>query len=62
MRVYDAGGRVVATLVDADQAPGLYQVDWQGRDDQGRPVASGVYFCALKWNGQVANRRMVKLE
>jgi len=62
MRIYDVGGRQVATLVDADQTPGIYRVDWTGRDDQGRQVASGVYFCAIKWNGQVQDRRLVKME
>jgi len=62
VRIYDVGGRRVATLVDADQAPGVYRVGWPGRDDGGRPVASGMYFCELRWNGESQSRRLVKLE
>ncbi|MBE0433911.1 immune inhibitor A, partial [candidate division WOR-3 bacterium] len=38
LRVYDALGRLVSTLVDAVREPGYYTVTWPGRDDQGRKV------------------------
>ncbi|MBE0433658.1 T9SS type A sorting domain-containing protein [candidate division WOR-3 bacterium] len=44
LRIYDALGRHVSTLVDAVRAPGYYTVTWPGRDDQGRKVLAGVYF------------------
>jgi len=43
--IVDVGGRVVRRLVvDAWYAAGPHQVEWDGRDELGRPVASGLYF------------------
>jgi hypothetical protein len=42
--VYDAIGRQVRTLVNHTVAPGLYNVQWDGRDDAGQRASSGVYF------------------
>ncbi len=45
--MYDALGRKVKTIVDAPQAPGTYTVQWDGTDERGQNVASGVYLCRL---------------
>jgi hypothetical protein len=47
LRVYDVTGRLVATLVNEDKAPGVYEATWQGIADDGSRVASGVYFYSL---------------
>jgi hypothetical protein len=44
LSVYDAAGRVVCDLVDGVNEPGYYTVNWDGVDDMGRKVPSGVYF------------------
>jgi hypothetical protein len=62
MSVYDVMGREVVTLVDADQTPGTYTVAWDGRDQRGSEVASGVYFYRVSWNGESETRRMVLLK
>ncbi|MFQ6615675.1 MAG: carboxypeptidase regulatory-like domain-containing protein [Fidelibacterota bacterium] len=41
--VYDALGRKVRTLVSRSQNAGYYRVKWDGKDDSGNPVASGIY-------------------
>jgi hypothetical protein len=41
--IYDILGRKVRTLVDNPMAPGTYKTIWDGRDDNGLGVASGVY-------------------
>jgi hypothetical protein len=48
MKMYDTNGRLVRTLIDSRQDPGFYQLDWDGRDDNGRKAANGVYFCKFK--------------
>lgn len=48
LRVYNLTGQVVRRLVDAPHAPGRYRVTWDGRDDLGHPVASGVYFYEME--------------
>jgi predicted outer membrane repeat protein len=46
--VYDMRGRAVRSLVDEAKAPGPYQIAWDGCDDDGSTVASGVYFCEFQ--------------
>lgn len=62
LAVYDVRGKRVRTLVDADEAPGQHQVDWDAHDSAGRRVASGVYFYRLHAGGEVQTRRMVLLK
>ncbi|MGB9742979.1 MAG: T9SS type A sorting domain-containing protein [candidate division WOR-3 bacterium] len=45
IQVCDLSGRVVRTLVNATQRPGRYTIIWDARDNTGRQVASGIYFC-----------------
>ena len=45
--IYDACGRLVRTLVDAEATPGNQRTNWDGRDDTGLEVPDGVYFCKL---------------
>ncbi len=44
LRFFDVRGRAVRTLVDQVVPPGRYQVTWDGKDDGGVRVGSGVYF------------------
>ena len=46
--VYDVLGRHVATLADAEHAPGRHTLVWDGTDATGRSVASGVYFYRIR--------------
>jgi hypothetical protein len=61
VNVYDVTGRLVRRLVEADRSPGTHSVTWDGRDEDGGDVASGVYFCRITWNGESEARRMVLL-
>jgi hypothetical protein len=45
--VYSVAGARVATLVRDARRPGTYVSRWNGSDDAGRPVASGIYFARL---------------
>ena len=59
LRVYDPGGRLVATLIDEPRSSGRHEVIWNGRDDDGRAVASGVYLCRLEAKSYSETKRMV---
>ena len=48
LNIYNIAGQLVKTLVDVKQDAGFYNVVWSGLDDQGRQVASGIYFCHLQ--------------
>ncbi|NLP11376.1 hypothetical protein GX408_13360 [bacterium] len=43
--LYNAAGQRVRTLFSAEAPPGLHELNWDGRDDRNRPLATGVYFC-----------------
>ena len=47
LAIYDVSGRLVRTLVDGPVGPGRHAARWDGRDDEGRACASGVYFVRL---------------
>jgi hypothetical protein len=47
LKVYNILGKEVAELVSRLQEPGHYAVRWDGRNNQGKEVASGIYFCQL---------------
>jgi len=57
--VYNVQGQRVRTLIRERQVAGYHSVSWNGRDDDGRPVTSAVYFCRLLARTQVATRKMV---
>ena len=60
--VHNTLGQRVRTLVDGPLQPGEHRVIWDGRDDGGRPVPSGLYVARLQANGWSATRKMVKTE
>lgn len=47
LAIFDVGGRLVRQLVSRPQAAGPHNAIWNGTDDRGRDVASGVYFYTL---------------
>ena len=62
LRVYDVVGRPVRVLVEGVRAIGRYGVSWDGRDDGGVSVASGVYMYELRAPGRVEAKKMVLLK
>jgi hypothetical protein len=63
LRVYDARGGLVKTLVDRVQQGGQsYSVTWDGTDASGSPVASGVYFYSLQVKDRTYAKKMVLLK
>jgi hypothetical protein len=57
LKFYDLSGRLVETLVDEKQEPGVYQFEWEGKDQ-----ASGVYFYRLSTDNNVLTRKMILLK
>jgi len=57
--IYNTLGQKIRTLVKKLQLPGTYQVVWDGKDDKGNPVASGVYMYQIKAGDFVKARKMV---
>jgi hypothetical protein len=59
LTIYDISGRVVRTFDEGVTTPGRYEVTWNGTNDRGQRVASGVYFCALDAAGERQTGRLV---
>ena len=47
IRIFNIRGQIVKTLVDEDKSPGYYSIVWDGTNDNGDEVSSGVYFCQM---------------
>ena len=58
LEIFDAAGRRVRTLVTDELVSGTQTVGWDGRDDRGTAVSSGVYFYRLTAPQGVVTRRM----
>lgn len=59
LAVFDAGGRRVVTLAEGMMGPGTYGRLWNGRDDAGRELGSGVYFVRLTAGRSAETARIV---
>lgn len=59
LQVHDLAGRVVRTLCSSGMRRGAYSVTWDGRDDRGRSLANGVYFCRLSAGDYRATEKVV---
>ena len=48
LEVYDIDGRAVKTLITGPISPGEYNMGWDGTDNNGNNLASGIYFCGFR--------------
>jgi photosystem II stability/assembly factor-like uncharacterized protein len=48
VRIFDIAGRPVRTVFDGDVSSGEHSLVWDGRDDSGSDLGSGVYFCSMR--------------
>ncbi len=62
LRVYDASGKLVATLANEVMAAGRHTVVWSGTDSNGRGVASGVYFSTLRTEAGTLREKMLLMK
>ena len=61
IRIFDATGRLVRTLVQVSMPSGTHRARWDGRDASNRPVASGVYFLKFSAGTVERTQRILKL-
>ncbi len=61
LSVYDAAGRLVRTLLNETRSTGNYEMTWNGLDNVGNQVSSGVYFYRLNAGEFIETRKMVLL-
>ncbi|MDP2983901.1 MAG: FlgD immunoglobulin-like domain containing protein [Candidatus Latescibacter sp.] len=61
LAVYSSTGQKVRTLISGDQTAGTHSAVWDGQDDSGKAVSSGVYFSRLTIGNQTATGKMLLL-
>ena len=59
LKIYNLLGEKVKTLVDKWQTKGDYQIKWNGKDNHGKEVASGIYFYRMKSENSEQTKRML---
>ena len=62
LAIYDTNGHLVRTLVNEVEGYGAHEVTWDGRDDDGVAVGSGVYFYRLHAGKLTESKKMVLLK
>lgn len=60
LAIHDVRGRLVATLVDMDVAPGIYRAAWDGKRDASQPLHAGTYFARVT-NSRLGETRKIVL-
>ncbi|MDP6419553.1 MAG: FlgD immunoglobulin-like domain containing protein [Candidatus Krumholzibacteria bacterium] len=59
--IYDVRGREIRVLAEGFHGEGIHELQWQGRDQQGRELGSGVYFCRLRSGLFEESRKLILL-
>jgi len=62
LAVFDMLGRKVKTLVNEYLVPGVYTVEWDGRDESGRVLSGGIYLCGIHAGNFKRFRKMMLLK
>jgi len=57
--VYDTRGNQVRTLLTGYKAAGSYMIDWDGRDEKGLEMQSGMYFCRYEFAGKIITQKII---
>jgi hypothetical protein len=59
LKFFDILGREVRSLDYDQMPPGVHRIMWDGTNQLGSPVSSGVYFCQVRFGEKIAIRRML---
>ena len=62
IQLYNITGELVKTLINTEHAAGKYSVTWNGKDNDNRPVASGMYIYRVLFGNSVLSRKMLLLK
>ena len=62
LKIYNAKGQVVRTLLDEEMESANYQITWNGTDDNNKKVSSGIYFYRMSTKGYSSTKKMMLLK
>jgi len=57
--IYNTIGQEIKTLLDSDQQVDYHQINWNGKDNSGQPVGTGIYLCLMQANNFSAVRKLL---
>ena len=60
--VHNIKGQKVKTLIDENQARGNHSIKWNGKDDSGNEIASGIYFCKIRHKEKTKINKLLMLK
>ena len=61
--IYNVHGQKIRTLInESNTASGEHDMVWDGKDDAGNTVATGIYICRLESNGKIKSNEMLFVE
>jgi hypothetical protein len=59
LQIFDIAGRLINTLVNGERRSGAHEIEWDGEDEHGEKVRSGVYFCRLSAENHTETRKIM---
>ena len=62
LKIFDLSGRLIKTLVEKAYIPGYYTTSWDGKDNNGKNVANGIYFYQLEAGNLKATNKLLRLK
>ena len=62
LRIYNVQGELIRTLVNEEKSPGIYQAHWDGLNETGNPVASGIYLYQFRAGDFNHTRKMILMK
>ena len=60
--IYNVQGQLIRTLVNDEKSPGLYQVRWDGLDEGGNTMASGIYLYRIRAGEFAATKKLILIK
>jgi hypothetical protein len=61
LKVFDAAGKIINTLIQGPKSAGDFSIKWEGLDARGRKIAAGTYYLVLELDGDVIQKKSVIL-
>jgi flagellar hook assembly protein FlgD len=61
LAIFDLSGKTIKKLLVERKLPGHYQIEWDGANDSGLPVSSGIYFYRLLIDGSYSAMNKIML-
>lgn len=62
LSIYNIKGQLVKTLLDEETSAGTHSLVWNGKDERGKSVASGIYFSKIKTDADIQTKKMLLMK